>query len=94
VVTGGDGTDPFKVQGLEDPSGPTEITDFDAATEQLVLDLAAIYETAPGSGTFNVTTQDATDGSGLEVLVNNTVVAKLTGVTTATPPTIVAQLAS
>ena len=60
--------------------------------EQMLKNAEALAEELEGQ--FDVVTQNAADNSGVEVVVNNTVVAKLNGLTTATPLNITAQLAT
>ncbi len=77
LLTGGDGADLFEVHSRFPASGPTVITDFDNATDQLQVTYYIPEGEDPGlyEGSLRQ------NGDTLEVLVNNQVVVQLPGIT-------------
>lgn len=79
VLTGGAGVDVFGVDVVRPvPEGaealpPTQITDFEADTEELVLALPT------GKDVSNITIEDRPDGTGADILLDGSVIAEVTG---------------
>lgn len=83
TLTGGANADDFVVEVFNGrPSAATLITDFDPDLETLALRLDADDFVDATTPDLTVETLDATDGSGLEVVVNGAKVMVLTGITT------------
>lgn len=91
TLTGGDGADSFIVDAdAEALLESVLLTDFDPTTDTLTLNVDGLDvgdPTEDGFG-FDVETNDLSDGSGMEVVIQGVVVATLVGVTVADDITI------
>ncbi len=84
TLTGGEGSDSFTIYDVAD--GAALITDFDRATDSLRIVVDGVSGTDPASLTLQQ--RLAADGSGLEIVVNGQVMAKLAGLGLTPPITV------